>query len=272
MLAYDFGRKWQQEHKLPRSEFHQLVEALEGVPVVDNKNVRYAPVLQKLREVKSLIEKLAHPAWDTNLGPEFCTAALALHEVIKSTPPGKSEWLDWMEPSDDPAAPKQTSSVQAPAGPAARSAAPVKLFYAYSHKDEKQRDRLEKHLTMLKRQGVIEEWHDRKIGAGIEWKGQIDKHLNEARVILLLVSADFLHSNYCYDVELKRALERHWAGEARVVPIIIKPCDWQHPPLNGLQALPKDGKPVVKWRTQDEAFTDVARGIRDAIQSLTASC
>ncbi len=123
---------------------------------------------------------------------------------------------------------------------------------------------------MLKRQDVIAEWHDRKIGAGTEWKGQIDEHLNSARVILLLVSADFIHSNYCYDVEVKRAIERHKAGEARVIPIILKPCDWQHPPLNDLQALPKDAKPVTKWRNQDEAFADVARGIRAAVAELSA--
>lgn len=149
-----------------------------------------------------------------------------------------------------------------------QSKAPVELFYSYSHNDEKQRARLEKHLSMLQRQGVIAGWHDRKIGAGTEWKGQIDKHLNSARVILLLVSADFLHSNYCYDVEMQRAIERHKAGEARVIPIILKPCDWQHPPLNDLQALPKDAKPVTKWKDRDEAFTDVARGIRAAVAEL----
>ncbi len=83
---------------------------------------------------------------------------------------------------------------------------PLKVFYSYSHKDENLRDKLEKHLALLKRQGVISGWHDRRISAGSEWKGQIDEHLNQAVLILLLVSSDFLFSEYCYDIEMKRAL------------------------------------------------------------------
>jgi hypothetical protein len=103
----------------------------------------------------------------------------------------------------------------------------IHLFYSYSHEDESLRDELAKHLSVLKRQGVISEWHDRKIGAGDEWKGAIDKNLEEAQVILLLVSASFLASDYCWDVETKRAIERHDRGEARVIPVILRECDWQ---------------------------------------------
>jgi hypothetical protein len=94
--------------------------------------------------------------------------------------------------------------------------------------------------------------------------------LNSARVILLLISADFLASPYCYDVEMKRALERHEAGEVRVIPIILRPCDWHASPFSKLQALPKDGKPVTEWQPQDKGFTDAARGIRAAVVELTA--
>ena len=106
---------------------------------------------------------------------------------------------------------------------AARSDAPVELFYSYSHRDERLRDRVDTHLAVLKREGLISSWHDRKIGAGVEWKDQIDAHLDRARVILLLVSPDFLASDYCYDREMKRALERHEAGLARVIPVILRP-------------------------------------------------
>ena len=100
-----------------------------------------------------------------------------------------------------------------------------------------------KHLGILKRQGVIRDWHDRKITAGTEWKGQIDHHLDTAGVILLLVSADFIASDYCYDVEMKRALERHDTGEARVIPVILRPVDgWQAAPFGKLQAAPTDGQ------------------------------
>ena len=144
----------------------------------------------------------------------------------------------------------------------------IEVFFSYSHKDEELRNELKKHLSILKRQGVITGWHDRRIGAGKEWEGEIDAHLNTAYIILLLISSDFLASDYCYDVEMKRAMERHEAGEARVIPIILRSCDWRGAPFGKLQALPKDTKPVTSWTNQDEAFTDVARGIRAAVEDL----
>ena len=150
----------------------------------------------------------------------------------------------------------------------ASTPAPIELFISYSHKDEPLREQLGTHLSLLKRQGVIDEWHDRRIGAGQEWAGAIDEHLNHAAVILLLVSADFLASDYCYDLEMTRALERHDADDARVIPVILRPVDWRGAPFAKLQALPKDGKPVTSWPDRDEAFTDIARGIRKAVEDL----
>ncbi len=144
----------------------------------------------------------------------------------------------------------------------------VKVFYSYSHKDEGLRNELENHLAMLKREGVISSWHDREIGAGKEWNGEINEHLNSADVILLLISSDFLASAYCYDVEMKRAMERHEAGDARVVPVILRACDWTGAPFSRLQAFPKDALPVKKWVDRDEAFLDVAEGIRKAVEEL----
>lgn len=149
-------------------------------------------------------------------------------------------------------------------------ASTIEIFFSYSHKDEVLREELEKHLSLLKRQGYITYWHDRKISAGTEWAGEIDAHLNTAQIILLLVSPDFMASDYCYDIEMKRALERHERGEARVIPIILRPVDWQNAPFGKLKALPTDAKPIFssKWHTLDEAFFDVAEGIREAIKSL----
>lgn len=144
----------------------------------------------------------------------------------------------------------------------------IKIFYSYSHKDEQLRDELAKHLSILRRQGVISEWHDRKIGAGNEWAGEIDHHLNTAHIILLLISSDFLASDYCYDVEMKRAIERHDAGEARVIPVILRPVVWMGAPFDKLQALPRDAKAVVLWRSWDEAFVNVAEGIRKAAEDI----
>ncbi len=148
---------------------------------------------------------------------------------------------------------------------------PVKLFFSYSHKDEDLREELVKHLAILRRQGVIEAWHDRKIGAGREWAAEIDANLNNARIILLLISSDFLASDYCYDKEMLRAMERHEAGEAVVIPVILRQCDWQGGQFDKLQGLPKDCKPGTSWTNRDEAFTDIARGIRKAVAELQAS-
>ena len=145
---------------------------------------------------------------------------------------------------------------------------PIEVFYAYSHEDEDLRKQLENHLTILRRQGVITDWHDRKISAGTEWEGEIHEHLNTARIILLLVSSDFLASDYCYDVEMSRAMERHRTGEARVIPIILRSVDWEGAPFAGLQALPRDVTPVTQWEDQDQAFTNIARGIKKAIEDL----
>jgi parallel beta-helix repeat protein len=146
----------------------------------------------------------------------------------------------------------------------------IEVFFSYSHKDEEMRDELEKHLSILKHRGLISAWHDRKIDAGEEWKGEIDEHLNSAQIILLLISADFLASKYCYDIEMKRAMERHESGEAQVIPIILRHVLWKGSPFSKLQALPTNAEPIKdgKWRSVDEAFADVAEGLEKAIADL----
>src|SRR5260370_6849129 len=111
----------------------------------------------------------------------------------------------------------------------------VRLFYSDDNEDEKLREELEKRLSQLRREEIISEWHDRMIRPGAAWAHEIDTYLETASIILLLVSPDFLNSDYCYNHEMKRALERHVAQEARVIPIILRPCDWQHTPLKDLQ-------------------------------------
>lgn len=119
------------------------------------------------------------------------------------------------------------------------------LFFSYSHKDEALRDQLETQLAMLKRQGVIETWHDRRIVAGSDLDHAINAHVETDEVILLLVSPDFLASDYCYEIEMTRAMERHAVGEAVVIPIILRPCDWHGSPFGKLVATPPDGRPVT---------------------------
>src|SRR5271166_900682 len=118
----------------------------------------------------------------------------------------------------------------------------TEVFFSYAHEDEPLLGELLKHLGFLKQLGVIRDWHDRKITAGTEWKGQIDQHLKTAGVILLLVSSDFLASDYCWDIELTRALERHEKGDARIIPVILRQVDnWQAAPFAKLGAAPTDG-------------------------------
>jgi hypothetical protein len=149
-----------------------------------------------------------------------------------------------------------------------KAAVPLRLFYSYSHKDEELRKELEEHLEPLKRQGYIVGWNDRMIGAGQEWKDQLDKNLEEAQIILLLISPSFLASDYCYDIETRRALERHEKGEATVIPILLRPVDWVGTPFFRLQGLPIDLRPVTTWTNKDEAFQNIAQGIRRAIEGM----
>jgi hypothetical protein len=158
-----------------------------------------------------------------------------------------------------------TVGLTSPKGTAALS-----VFVSYSHKDEAFKDDLIKHLSPLKRLGLVEEWNDRKITAGAEWDKVISENLEKASHILLLVSIDFITSAYCYDVELERALERHAKGEAVVVPIVVRNCLWQHTPFAKLQALPKDAKAISSWGDRDDAFTTVAESIRQIAEQLLA--
>jgi hypothetical protein len=138
----------------------------------------------------------------------------------------------------------------------------VKAFISYSHKDEALRKELESHLAMLQRSGVIEMWHDRRIIAGSNLDSAISEQLESAQIILLLISADFLASDYCYDIEMGRAMEKHHDGSAAVIPVILRPCDWYSSPFGKLLATPQDGKPVTMFGNQDEAFTDIAKSVR----------
>jgi hypothetical protein len=147
----------------------------------------------------------------------------------------------------------------------------AKLFYSYSHCDEKYREQLEKHLSILSRNGLISEWHDRRIAAGTDWQEQIDLNLEDADIILLLVSSDFLASDYCYETETIRAIQKHEDGESIVIPIILRPCMWQDSKLAKLQALPRDNKAISLWSDKDEAWLHVSMDIRDQIKALQRS-
>ena len=144
------------------------------------------------------------------------------------------------------------------------------IFVCYARKDKEQLEELEKHLSLLRKQNIIDVWYDRDISAGTDWEKEIAIHLNKADIILLLVSPDFMNSDYCYSVEMMRAMERHEQKKARVIPIILRPVYWKGAPFGEIQALPRDAKPMIGsyWRYVDEAFYDVAEGIRQAVEEL----
>lgn len=137
----------------------------------------------------------------------------------------------------------------------------LRIFTSYSHVDEEMRLELGKHLYPLTRMGMVDSWDDRQIKPGDEWDGEISKNLNSADIIILLISVDFINSNYCYDIELARAMERHDSGEAKVIPVIVRQCMWHHAPFCKLQALPKDAKAIANWGDRDNAMTSVAESI-----------
>ena len=141
----------------------------------------------------------------------------------------------------------------------------VEAFISYTHKDDALRERLTISLKMLERQGRISTWHDRRIAAGSEWKEAIDTHLETSALILLLISPDFIASDYCFDIEMQRAVKRHDNGEAIVIPIILRPADWKGSPFAKLQALPRDGKPVSTYADRDVAYQEVTTGIRSLL-------
>ncbi|HEU5381473.1 MAG TPA: toll/interleukin-1 receptor domain-containing protein [Ktedonobacteraceae bacterium] len=149
----------------------------------------------------------------------------------------------------------------------------LKIFFCYAHEDEILLKKLKSHLRPLERENLISMWHDRDISAGAKWEEEIMINLDEAQIILLLISPDFMDSDYCYGIEMQRALERHDRKDVEVIPIILRPVSWQGGILGKLQALPTDAKPVMssKWHNPDEAFFDIAEGIRGKVNRLISN-
>lgn len=142
----------------------------------------------------------------------------------------------------------------------------AKVFISYSHKDEDLRQEIDAALSPLRRQGLIDIWHDRRIVPGEDFANEIDQNLEEADIILLLVSNYFINSDYAYGIEVERALAREAEGSAQVIPVILRPTDWHDLPFGRLQALPPEGKPVTSFPDIHEALKEVSKGIRKVIK------
>ncbi len=142
----------------------------------------------------------------------------------------------------------------------------LNIFLSYSHEDEILKDQLDNHLSALKKSNKINVWNDRKIQGGDNWDESIKKQLKEADIILLLISADFMASEYIWNVEVKSAIERDNNGEAKVIPIFLRDCDFKDMPFEKLQGYPEDAKPIISFQNRDDAFSQVAKGIRRDIE------
>lgn len=145
---------------------------------------------------------------------------------------------------------------------------PLQVFCCYARSDQQYLHELKKHLAILQREELIEIKADIDISPGTEWEQEINRHLEEAQIILLLISADFIASDYCYDKEMRQALALHEQGKTRVVPVIIRPSSWQQSPFGKLQVLPPQAKPVESWQNRDEAYTSITEGIRSVVKEL----
>jgi transcriptional regulator with XRE-family HTH domain len=144
----------------------------------------------------------------------------------------------------------------------------IEILCCYAREDHRLRDELERHLGALKRSGKVTVWYDRKIAPGAEWEHEIITHIDTAQVILLLISHYFIDSDYCYGIEMKRAIERHAAREAYVIPILLRPVDWKGTPISSLQLLPRNNRPLIQWRPREEGFSRVATEIRTVVNKL----
>ncbi|HEU5229480.1 MAG TPA: toll/interleukin-1 receptor domain-containing protein [Ktedonobacteraceae bacterium] len=181
--------------------------------------------------------------------------------------------IDWIEsqvlPSPDISSSREDAI--APFEPSQQTKSALTLFFSYAQEDILLLKELEKHLSMLKHHGLINVWYDREISAGMEWRTQIDAYLNAAQIILLLVSPDFMASDYCYSIEMKRAMERHERDEARVIPILLRSVSCEGAPFARLQMLPINGKPITSWSNPDEAFKEVTQSISQAVREIAST-
>lgn len=143
---------------------------------------------------------------------------------------------------------------------------PVEIFFSYAHEDEALMDTVRLQLVVRERIGEIVKWHDRMIPGGDEWRQRIDERIRTAHVILLFMSPHFLASRYCYEIEGQIALDRHRLRTARVIPVILRACDWTLTPFGELQGLPRDGVPLNQWDDRDQASLEIARSIMDSIR------
>jgi WD40 repeat protein len=147
---------------------------------------------------------------------------------------------------------------------------PLEVFCCYAREDQEMLEHLKKHLMPLQRSGQITVWSDTSLNAGVEWEKELHQHLESADIILLLISSDFIASDYCYSTEMGRAIVRHNEGNVVVIPILLRSTVWQNAPFARLQMVPTNTKPITNWPDRDDAFHDVTMQISQVVSELHA--
>ncbi len=170
--------------------------------------------------------------------------------------------------SSTPSTALQSSLLEHARLPGFTKLGPLEVFCCYAREDREMLIQLKKHLAPLQKQGLITIWSDIDLGAGTDWEKTLHQHLESADIILLLISADFMNSDYCYSTELRRAIERHDQGDAMVIPVLLRSTFWQNAPFAKLQMAPTDAKPVTGWSDRDEAFYDIVTHINRVVSNL----
>jgi hypothetical protein len=250
------------ENRAGEAAFYLYLETLPP----DQSQLTGAPVFYGNRLIGIVVGGPARAVSGSFLIDVLSVRGMALSKVT----PAVRELLPWIDGegvSDRQSSPQARSAKDGAVGTVATPQA-VEVYYSFSQKDDRHRKQLEQHLSALQSEGLITSSHSREIDAGVPWVEQTDKHLNSAGIVLLLVSTNYLASEFCMNVEAKRAMKRGEAGTARVIPVILEPCDWYGAPFAKLQALPTDARPIATWRNRDEAYNDVAAGIRRIVESI----
>jgi tetratricopeptide (TPR) repeat protein len=145
---------------------------------------------------------------------------------------------------------------------------PLEVFCCYAREDQEMLEHLKKHLMPLQRQSQITVWSDTDLNAGVEWEKELHQHLESADIILLLISPDFIASDYCYSTEMNRAIERHEQGSTQVIPLLLRPVHWDSAPFAQLQVIPTNAEPVTKWSNRDDAFHDTAKHVNRVVTEI----
>ncbi|MFM9947966.1 MAG: TIR domain-containing protein [Saprospiraceae bacterium] len=250
-----------QENDLVTLEFQWNTlrrEEMMGIIGFSDKTVRSNQIISALLAFTDMVEDDGQPATPTGTSTTGNSAQVTgSGNIIIQGTQGSPIHINVPQSHTQSESPATTTTPT----PAPNTAGAKKLFFSYSKYDREYLEQLFRHLSVLRRKGKIAAWDDHQILPGEEWDGVIKTQLVEADIILLLISSDFLATDYIWDVEIKTAMERHDQKSATVIPIVLRPCSWEDTPFGKLNGLPSKAKPVSSYGDRDQAWLEVVQGI-----------